>query len=419
MKQLYRTALMLCCILTKTAYANINAVDTAQIGALCDTGTEMKWLLDNQDMYNSWTAEWNYDIPKKKVAKRLTSLYLKISKTSVQNTERELMLGEIAHYLYNLEQKEYFAKAVDHYRQAAVTSPNEFRCPWFLGYHYAQAAMPDSAILFFKQAKSLLRDSASTATFWEEYAFAAHVAGMPSHTRYALKKANIALGFECELSGLLSERINTILIEPKYDSTYKSTDLWTIDKNEGFVCVSRPLGIRFTLDTTYSPSFTGYKNNTALISIIPPQLVGSNGEEIKYTIALMAHIPRNGVTLRDYIGQVLKSFPTPKLVTYKGKYGDAVAYEVKDPRQYAAQGGGHFIIVGYERPVLSEPGLLLEDPIAILGEKEKVQYYRLNQRLSRFPTSIYYVFLLDTCEMIYEASRQEFDDYINRNITIE
>jgi hypothetical protein len=82
--------------------------------------------------------------------------------------------------------------------------------------------------------------------------------------------------------------------------------------------------------------------------------------------------------------------------------------------------GGHFYLVGIERDKPVNEGLLLENPVTINGAGNgEMQYYSLSDYKNRFEGKIFYLFIFDTCEDIYDASFSVFKDLFNNQIIIE
>src|SRR5271170_6427635 len=104
-------------------YCNVNGIDFSKVAYPKTLQDQVDFLRENDGIYNHWVHNWTNKIPKETVIGKLTSLYNELEKIPAKNTETELLLGDIAHYLYNLETEAYYQKALDHYQAAKSMSP--------------------------------------------------------------------------------------------------------------------------------------------------------------------------------------------------------------------------------------------------------------------------------------------------------
>src|ERR1019366_1647108 len=123
-----------------------------------------------------------------------TILYNGVDKLPAKNAETELLLGDVAHYLYNMEVDEYYQKAVDHYLQAKALAPEDYRLYWFLGNHYALSANQVLSIQTFQTAMKYLPKRSVHELFWADYSVACTDASMPGTARYAAHQSSIIAG---------------------------------------------------------------------------------------------------------------------------------------------------------------------------------------------------------------------------------
>ncbi len=186
--------ILLLYILTQKTYANLSAIDFAKINYPRELQQQVDFLRSNESLYDHWTNNWNYAIPKKKAIENLTLLYNDLEKLPEKVGETELLLGDIAHYIYNMDVDSYYQKAIDHYLQAKALIPEDYRVYWFLGNHYALSANQVLSIQTYQTARQYLPSSKVNALFWSEYAVACSYANMPGTARYAAHQSIIIAG---------------------------------------------------------------------------------------------------------------------------------------------------------------------------------------------------------------------------------
>jgi len=134
--------------------------------------------------YNHWSPNWNASISKTDVIAKLKALFDGLNIIATKTTDTWLLMGDVAHYLYNLDVQDYYDNAVASYQQAQSLAPKDYRVYWFIANHYSLSAEPVLAIQSFQQAAQNLRPQPSFL-FWNEYAGACMLAGMYGTARYA------------------------------------------------------------------------------------------------------------------------------------------------------------------------------------------------------------------------------------------
>lgn len=167
--------------ITSVALSNINFIDINKITADNECVKTFYSIMDNQNYYDHWTSEWKYNKTREELVKLLKDAYIRFSNLEPKNSEAYLLLGDISHFLYNMNESSYFEKAVNNYNAANKSNPADFRALWFLGYHYSLSNRPNEAIESFGNAEKLLPKD-QPADFWNDYAWTTGVANMPSHS---------------------------------------------------------------------------------------------------------------------------------------------------------------------------------------------------------------------------------------------
>ena len=403
---------------TVRVFANVNYIDISKISSDKEIVTAFNFIKANKHYYDHWTAEWNYDKPKENLTNHLREYYKNFSALSKKNAETYLLLGDIAHYLYNMNDEEYFSRAVKNYEEAIKNDPKDFRAYWFLAYHYALSNVPISAIDNFKKAEKLLPKK-QPADFWNDYAWAAAVANMPSHCIYAMDKVKSISGKQGSFQQQLGETIYKRIVPVDKKQSYDKKDIWTASQGDKITFISRPLGIKIPIDTIWDLQIYDYQNNQAVFIIEPSTIANKNGREIGYTIAILMKTVNDNDKLEDYVNNFVSKYPNKKKINFSDKYDKMVAYEIIDKTMYQDMGGGHLYMIGIERSEPKYPGLLLEDPIPMPKNTDEVNYYRASESKGRFKGKIFYLIMFDSCEDIYQQSFSIFKSLFDNEIIIE
>jgi len=425
LKRINLLLLPLLFLLAQKTRANVNAIDFSKVNYPKQLQRQIDFLRNNDGLYNHWVHDWGYNIPKSKVIDTLTFLYNELEKLPGKNIEAELLSGDIAHYLYNMEVEDYYQKAVDHYLRAKALAPTDYRVYWFLGNHYALSASQALSIQTYQTAMKYLPQPSAHELFWADYSVACADANMPATARYAAHQSSIVAGKMTYIEEQILGVTKVTLKSPPADTTFEAKDLWSVNGKEGnkLLFCNRFLGARMAIDSTWKVDVAGYQNHIGYIYLGPHMATAKNGKQIGYTILVLMKIPDAGETLQQFLDDFTsktKSSKNKKPVSLSvGKIKNALGYEMQDPDIYPEIGGGHMYALAIERSQPEFPGMALEAPLELPKEvKNEVSYYTAPVKYNRVKGKIYYYILLDSCEFIHDESLSVFMDFLN-GLTIE
>lgn len=406
-------------LLTVQTFANVTHIDIAKISNDSKLITAFNFVKDNKQYYDHWTNQWDYDKPKQDLINQLRGHYKIFSALTTKNTETYLLLGDIAHYLYNMDDTTYNSIAVKNYDEAVKSSPKDFRVYWFLGYHYTLSNVPTSAIDNFLKAEKNL-PTQQPADFWNDYAWATAVTNMPSHCIYAMDKVKSISGKEGNFQQQLGETIYKRIVPIDKNQSYDKKDIWTASQGDKTTFTSRPLGIKIVVDSIWDLQIYDYQKNQGAFIMNPPTIANKKGKEINYTVAIIMKTANDNDNLSDYISNFVSKYSNKKQITFSDKYDKMIAYEIKDKSMYQDIGGGHLYMIGIERNTPKYPGLLLENPVTIPKvNADEVTYYTASDSKDRFQGKIFYTIMLDSCEDIHDQSFSIFKSLFDNQIIIE
>jgi tetratricopeptide (TPR) repeat protein len=413
------TILLLLTFLTFQTHANVSYIDITKITNDRKLVAAYNFVKDNKQYYDRWTNEWSYDKSKQDLKSQLRIHYENFSELMLEHEERYLLLGDIAHYLYNMDDTVYYSVAVQNYNKAAKTNPNDYRAYWFLGYHYGVSNNPNLAIDNFVKAEKLLPQKQSS-DFWNDYAWVTAVANMPSHCIYAMDKVKSISGKKGSFQQHFGETIYNRIIPVDKTRPYNKEDIWTVMQDDKIIFTSRPLGIKLLVDSTWGIQVYDYQKNQGVFIMRPTTIANKQGKEVNYTIAILMKTVSDKAKLENYIKDFVSSFSDKRKIEFSSKYDKMVAYEMKDKTKYQDIGGGRFYMIGIERKMPQYPGLLLEAPVAISQEGSgELTYYTASKTKDRFKGKIFYALILDSSEDINDQSYTIFKSFFENQLIIE
>jgi hypothetical protein len=381
-----------------------------------------QFLLDNLVYYDHWSQAWPYPVAKDSLINELKASLAIVEPLRADALESNLLLGEIAHYLYNLDQQMYYDTAEAYYLKAIKVADKDCRGHWFLGYFYAQADEIVKGAQHLETAREMV-DSETPIEFWQEYAWGMLLADKPSHERMALDNFLHGGG-----SSLLAQTMDSSLrsnVRPADpDSVYTPKELWERDGAgvlDGFI--SRPLGIRLKVDSSWNMHVQGYKNRLSVFVMKPGTLTSAKGATIGYTIGMVVKVAGKEETLEQFMATMMKGSGTKDAsFAFSGLYSHGMSYTYQDKGVYADRGGAHIHFIGIERDCPEYPGLALEQQEQteeLKGKPGELQFMKMNFVRNRFPGRIFYFFILDTCEDIYQVSWNTFRAMMAKQMVLD
>jgi hypothetical protein len=311
-----------------------------------------------------------------------------------------------------------FNVAVENYEKAIQSAPNDFRGYWFLGNHYSLSNVPIKAMQSFSMAENKIQGKAPVE-FWNEYGLSSNMANMPTHCLLAMDKVTEQLGSAGYLETTIGKSLVDRFVEMKIGSVYESRDLWSAQHTDKIDFISRPLGIKIRVDSTWNVNVLKYEKRSSAFIISPAKLKRATGSPISYTIAVLFKIPQVDESLDGYLSKLYDKSKATK-INLSTKYEKIQAFKIEDNSMYKNMGGGRMYLIGVERDIPRYPGLLFETPLKVEPTKTgEVQYFQLGKINDRFKSRIFYAFILDTCGDIHDVSLNLFKKLFETDIVIE
>jgi len=408
--------IVLIVLLSGYAHANINAIYLSRIPSSQSINKELTFLKENCQLYDHWVHDWNYSVPKDTVVARLTFIYNKLTPILNKNEETYLLLGDVAHYLYNLELEPYYEKALTNYKAAITSASSDYRAYWFLANHYSLAAQPSLAIATYNIAFRNLTQKPDE-NLWVDYSIACTNAGMLGTAQFAAHQLSLVQGKKSHLE----EQITTVaahqLKTPPADTTIVAKDLWgSYGKNgEKLQVINWLNGIKFKVDSLWELQLGDYKNKTTFATFKPLSITAKNGKKIDYSILLLAKVADNGETLQQFLDKFSTKSKNkkPYVFEFGKKTENSISIEATDPDIYPNIGGSHFYTIVFERNPPEFAGMKIEEPITMPTNGGGMAYYTMNAKYKHLPKKIYYLVMLDTCGFINNESLSVFNDFLS------
>ncbi|MEI6089511.1 MAG: hypothetical protein WCR42_03590 [bacterium] len=415
-----RIIILLFVIFSCHAYGNINFINLDSIPNSANYAEQIEYLKTYVQYFDHWSQEWDYPVEKSALVEELSNIYDNFTHVDSTNVEVNLLLGDISHYLYNLEYANGYDNAVRYYEKAINLAPADYRGYWFLANHYSLSSFGERSIHEFRKAIKLLPANVP-AEFWTDYAGATSITNMPTNSIFGMDQAKLILGEPSNFERELGKSIHDRIIPSKPDSLYKKEDLWQVIQKEPLPFICRQLGVKILIDSSWYVDVMDYKNNAAAFVITPPAIKNKSGIDITYTIALIFRVAKKGDDFEAFMKNMFPKDCKADIYPEFSKYPEMISMELRDSKLYPEYGGGHLHLLGLYRGKPDYPGLIIEEPMKYPEEQEegKVVYYKPTPSYDRFDGTIFYAIMLDTCEDIYPQALVVFKEFFEKRLIIE
>jgi hypothetical protein len=363
---------------------------------------------------NTWNPKWNYNVPEAQVQDKLADdlgILGKALQSDTSNHELQLLTGLVAHFAYNVNDEAAFQIAKDNLTKAASADPSDIRGEWFLGVHQCQSLQVvdgmNRLLNLEEKVKNLPPD------FWDDYITCASVSVLPAHTLRAIDRV-VAPGQTPERFESLLQIANSRYKTADLTKTVTAREAWTAEKlsSDHMSFTSRLCGVSFAVNGNWELQINDVTNGICSATSSPPAKKG----EAAATFLLMARTPTAGQSVDDFA----MSFATKhsaKVTTASDLPCPAercVSLDVVVPDMYPKQGGGHILLVAFERDQPRYDGLSFEQPEGPPMKKgqEGPVAFHVEPNFRRVPGKLYYLVLLDSNQQIFANSKPEFESFL-------
>ena len=375
---------------------------------------------------DTWTVNWNYDIPKAQVQDKLADdlgILTKALQSDPSNHELQLLTGLVAHFAYNVNDEAAFQIATDNLTKAATADPTDIRGEWFLGIHQCQALQVVDGMNRLLNVEA--KDKNPPAGFWYDYVTCASIAILPAHTLRAIDRA-VAGGDPPETYHQFSEIAASRYKTADLTKVIPSHNAWTDEQlpNNRLRLTSHLCGISFAVGDDRDLQVGDISNGVCTVTSNPPTKKGTPVA----TILLMAKRPAEGQSLDDFVKSFLKDHDTfQDDKTQVSTASDlpcpverCLSLDLLVPGIYWKQGGAHILVVAFERDEPRYDGLPFEKPQGppITKPQETPVAFQFDYMFHRIPGKLYYLVLLDSNAQIFAGSKPEFQDFL-KSLVVE
>lgn len=406
-------------ILSVSAFSQSNAIKKNKLPSKKEFKALYELFLENEYFTDHWTPNWDYEKSKETVAQELKEFdeYLSALK---QNYEISLLSLIVKTYLYNIDEYS-FDQIVEYGGSLKDNYPKEYRTWWIMGRFYSNSS-PSYIYPEYETAVQMRggvgkRDEWVIPFLWD-YIYGCNMAGMRIHARQGLN-------YYCQYTGMAPEdyMLYSVIYSDEstasVDGTYDMYDTWLFDQTEEETRVySSLLGVSIPVHGDWGMRANGYQDGKSFISFSSDPFPISDTAQTRVTFSIFAftNVDKNYVdtltinsATRDG-GKIIKK----KRTTINGIIADYYIYENLNLYNDVRNGMKGVTIV-MAVPYTEFSGLSFERPIdynnatASASTDDGMAYFRINQKLNRLETTIYFLISLDACNACFD----EAQDWMN------
>jgi hypothetical protein len=412
-----RLVCKLCLLLVAfTAYSHAASLSDLRTAKLPNDPAIQPLLSDVRDLepwVRSFAAPWHAPMTKEAATARIAA-DLQITENLRQkypdNAELALLSGLVASYAFNLDVNDSWNIAPAALSAATKLDSSDLRGKWFLAAHNCQTSK------LLKEGMSAMLDVQASSrndlpsSFWFDYMTCATVADMPAHAA----AASLHLGPADLADPIANAVINKMRGPASLTQDYKPEALWSsAPVTGGTLYRNYACGISFVAPSNWQPRFHTISTGRCIVLFELPAVNGVKGSWLP-NILVVVHAPLAGESFEDSA----KRFEGDRGVNQENAQLAALC-PVKpcrtadkfDKETYPSEGGGHGIILQFERTQPQVTGIALETfPMPPPTDRDIT--YRPNDYIARFPGNLYYTFLLDSAVSILPQASQSFTDFL-------
>lgn len=411
--------LVLLLLISSAIFGNTSYILFDKLPVSENNDKHLKFIKENEKYFNHWSPQWDASVNKATLITGLKEALNFYAGLDASNIENNLLLGEIALYLYYLNETTYSETAEKYFKKASQLAPLDYRPYWFLANFYAAANDQNHSIEYFKIAKNRL-PLPEPALYWEQYANAAKMASMPSTCIYAMDKAKALLGRPSEFEKNFGQTVRNKIADVSSNRTYTNTELWSYSEGEAITFTSRALGFNVTIDPEWELQLSGFDNRKATFTMTPPALISTKGQEIPFTMSIITKVSAEGEDLKAFLNTLVPSNLEKTEIEFSQKYPSTISYELIDSSTNADMGGKHIYLIGFRRKQPLNPGLVLEQPLQVSNtESGETDFLKAQNVKNRFSGTLFYAAILEASEDIFPLAKRTFWDLFVNQMVVE
>jgi hypothetical protein len=383
-------------------------------------------LFDYSYMCQEYVLEWEFPVSKKVLIDFLIDTYAAVKeyqKSSDDKEECELLLGEIARFLYNVDAEGFKETAVSHFANAAQMQPGDYRTVWFLGFFLYQSGKVILGIEYMRQVYDTVPHDQIVALFWDEFYVVCLTAQMPATAFYARKMALKLKAKSDYLHYSATDAAKKLAKESlPYDpkSGMDPTTLWRVRKEGKYsVVFNYSFGFRLIVNSDDRVQSMNTAKYVSYVSFFIPT-IEAKGFSINASIAVLSLIGDEAGGEKDMVETMKKKFNDLKQVKADWPIPEGSRlYSGTDAKMYPESGGARFLMICLERDYPELPGVRLEDPAMFPKGENPVSFYEVQPLIQRCRDKITYIIMLDTAEWAYAEALEVFKDFVENRLVID
>jgi len=423
-KKMKKIILVLLICISFNLYSNIQYINLSELPNIEEHEQEVLYVINHQQYFYTWYDKWNFDINKNEIIDKLINVFEIFENEyvdNIDNIELCLFLGDIAHYLYNLDQGIYHQKAIDYYDKASEIESRDYRSEWFKGFHLSQSSFTDEGMDYFLNISDLVPSDYLPPGFWNEFTYSAYYSQMYYHVFWGYENfKKVSNNGNSQFLDMMVKDLNDDLRIPEPEGYY--SDIWSfVNKDEKYAFfINYMYGINLRIDQRWDYQFSDSENGKATVFIRPEQYIGYRNEKISVSYLLLMKENSMNENLETFLKRsFLDSYHNIEDIDLGLTFENSKSFLVTYEDIYPDQGGSSILIVGIEQKVPNTPGLNIEIPGRLYPNDEGLSYFNLKQLDQRFENPIQYLFLFDSCGSIYDEASKDFIDFIINGIVLE
>lgn len=355
------TMVLVCLLCAWNGRAQLSQIDPAKLPQDERVKGAYSKVATVESLARNWSPNWNFDTPKEQVVSVLTTSLADLRSAeagSPENSELLLLTGLVAHFAHNLDVEDAYQTAVQSLEHAHKIARGDYRSEWFLGIHRCRSDEIKEGMEQLLSVENQVPWQKLPVDFWDDYITCSTLSLMPAHTLRAIDHA-AHLGASPSHYGSIVDIANKRYRLSDAETTYPAHDAWQAIEERGVVEFNSQLcGLGFSAHTDWHMNVRDVSKGTCIVTIESGPYASKRGQSTP-TLLLLTRGAKAQETLDDFVHSFVSKYPLARQIeTTSCPIEKCVAFEIVTNAMYQAEGGGHFLVVGFANQPSEFPGLL-------------------------------------------------------------
>jgi hypothetical protein len=297
-------------------------------------------------------------------------------------------------------------------KTAANIQPEDYRPRWFTAYHQCDTMIADQGMSTLEAIEQAHPWQQPPASFLDDYVRCSIVTQEPSHGLRAFDRMKQL--YPDQANAALYEILQKHMRVSDPAATYTDKQGWEVEMiGDGARLTSYTCGVSFLTRAENRLQLPDIKNGQCFAVVNTGPYKGNN-EQMSPSLMISARPAKAGETLEDFEKATMldRSFQNVPPVSCPVEH--CLGAESVKTGAYGKEGDGYVELIVFERDAPAYPGMALESPTVVeeVAKKESIQYFRPDDRQTRFSGKLFYSVFVEASSSVLEPGKKDYVEFL-------